>query len=254
MANSPEHHDRWRSDIEHNLTEPGRPSWWPDWSDTPIRPLSASNRALLREQGVHEPVASQEDWLRFRRTVRPYSVAYFIHVEDEEEGIADTVDMFGFSQTEGEHFPFDQIPGWKLDTALGNLAIKLVRFVELNPYTKGFSYAPAKIIAVNPATYGKTYSSLHEVAHVMLGHDPVQVTDRETLARRGMNEFQADCVAYLALNELGRVDEPTAAEHRYYIQGWLNRQTPADLAIRQVLGATDEILMAGREAPEESAE
>jgi hypothetical protein len=62
-------------------------------------------------------------------------------------------------------------------------------------------------------------------------------------------EFQAEAVAYLAMNELGQLDDDTASWSRGYIQHWLRDEQPPDKAIQQVFRATDAILKAGRAAP-----
>jgi hypothetical protein len=41
--------------------------------------------------------------------------------------------------------------------------------------------------------------------------------------------------------------EEQASESRAYIQGWIRDERPGDAAIRQVFGATDQILRAGRQ-------
>ena len=41
--------------------------------------------------------------------------------------------------------------------------------------------------------------------------------------------------------------EEQASESRAYIQGWLRTECPSDVAIRQVFGATEQILRAGRQ-------
>jgi hypothetical protein len=66
---------------------------------------------------------------------------------------------------------------------------------------------------------------------------------------RGIMEFQAEAVAYLAMNELGQLDDETATRSRGYIQHWLRDEQPPDRAIQQVFKATDAILKAGRVAP-----
>jgi hypothetical protein len=61
-------------------------------------------------------------------------------------------------------------------------------------------------------------------------------------------EFGAESVAYLTLHELGRITEEEASESRGYIQHWLRDLQPVGAAVRQVFGATDKLLRAGREA------
>jgi len=86
---------------------------------------------------------------------------------------------------------------------------------------------------------------MHELGHVVLGHTLPHAFD-DYQAHRGMKEFQAEATSYLVLNELGRLDDETAAHSRGYIKHWLKDETPPDTAIRQVFTAADRILKAGR--------
>lgn len=88
---------------------------------------------------------------------------------------------------------------------------------------------------------------MHELGHIVLGHT-VKESQAEYQAHRGLMEFQAEATAYLVTNELDQQTPEQASHSRGYIQGWLNRQTPPDVAIRQVFMATDQILKAGHSA------
>ncbi len=59
-------------------------------------------------------------------------------------------------------------------------------------------------------------------------------------------EFQAEATAYLAMNELGRLDDESASHSRGYIRHWLQAEQPGDREIRLVFAATEQILRAGR--------
>ena len=61
-------------------------------------------------------------------------------------------------------------------------------------------------------------------------------------------EYQAESVAYLAMHELGIMDDETAERSRGYLQHWLRDEQPPDKAIQQVFRATDAVLRAGRVA------
>jgi hypothetical protein len=80
---------------------------------------------------------------------------------------------------------------------------------------------------------------------IILGHTlPHALEDYQT--HRGVKEFQAESVAYLAMHELDLLDEEQAAESRGYIQHWLKDEHPPDKAIQQVFTATDRILRSGQ--------
>jgi len=59
-------------------------------------------------------------------------------------------------------------------------------------------------------------------------------------------EFQAEAVAYLAMNELNQLDEHSADVSRGYIQHWLQGEKPPERPIQHVFRATDAILKSSR--------
>jgi antirestriction protein ArdC len=240
----------WQELIETALTMPG------NMSDTYCRFYNYSflNQCLLLMQGVHEPVATYKRWQAIGRQVLKGSKAAVIirpititrKNEDDEVESAFTrfkpvKCLFTYSQTEGDEFPPAEVPGWDLDTALSKLNIRRVPFLELDGNVQGISWG--RNFAINPDPLGTTY---HELGHVVLGHTEPDKAKQYAL-HRGVYEFQAEATAYLTMHELGVMGEEQASESRAYIQGWIRDERPGDAAIRQVFGATDQILRAGRQ-------
>ena len=151
--------------------------------------------------------------------------------------------IFALSDTAGEEPPPVTLPEWDVDTALDKLGIRLVPFDALSGNVQGYSHGHD--VAINPIAVNPPKTRFHEIGHVVLGH-----TSPEGLAEyqqhRGIMEFQAEATAYLTMNELGRLDEETAARSLGYVQSWLQGERPPDKAIREVFTATDRILKAGR--------
>jgi hypothetical protein len=250
----------WAKIIETALTAPG------NVGNTYNRfyEYSFLNQMYLLMQGVHEPIATWSRWKKLGRHVlsgvkakeiiRPVIVGAKTQKgeEDADEPIEAVPTLIGFksvrcifalSDTEGDELPPVTLPEWDVDTALDKLGIRLVPFDALSGNLQGYSHGHD--VAINPIAVNPPKTRFHEIGHVVLGH-----TSPEGLAEyqqhRGIMEFQAEATAYLTMNELGRLDDETAARSRGYVQTWLQGERPPDKAIREVFAATDQILRAGR--------
>jgi antirestriction protein ArdC len=217
---------------------------------------SFTNQMLLYMQGVYEPVATYKRWLEMGRQVQKGSKAKAIlrpiafkqtnsdGVEESKiKGFKMVNCLFGASETEGDPLPECEPREWSRAKALGALAIREVQFTELNGNMAGYSIN--RDIAINPVAKYPLKTTLHEMGHIVLGHTTSDGLE-EYQTHRGTHEFQAESVAYLAMNELDATDHMDAAESRGYIQGWLRGERPNDASIRQVFTSVDHILKAGR--------
>jgi len=105
------------------------------------------------------------------------------------------------AQTEGEDSPIPPIPGFDIDTALCALNITRTPFDELNGNIQGF--ARGREIAVNPVAALPHKTTLHELAHVVLGHTTSEkLVDSEQIARH-VCEVEAESVALTCCETLG---------------------------------------------------
>lgn len=256
----------WTQLIETALTAPG------SVGDTYCRFYNYSflNQMLILMQGVCEPVATYDRWLAMGRQVQRGSKAkeivrpVVIKIKDDQGHVAKDENgkeasflrfkfvrcLFTYSETDGDELPMVEPQGWDLDTALDQLDIKRESFAILNGNVQGYSHG--RLIAINPVASDKLATTFHEVGHIVLGHTAEdRLSDYAT--HRGEMEFQAEAVSYLVMHELSILTENEASKARGYIQGWLRKERPSDLAIRQVFSATDKILRAGRAVAEESA-
>jgi hypothetical protein len=215
------------------------------------------NQMFLRMQGVSEPVATYKRWQALGRQVLRGSKANAIvrpiiidkknnqgQVEDRMLRFKVVNCLFTVSQTDGEPLREVDLPGWDLNTALGNLAIKREPYALVDGNTQGYSWD--RNYAVNPVAADPTRTTFHELGHIVLGHTTPQPAEDQAAAHRGEREFQAEATAYLTLNELDRLTPEAASHSRGYIQHWMDAERPTDRAIRQVFAATDTILKAGR--------
>jgi hypothetical protein len=252
----------WPKLMEAALTAPGH------LGDTYSRfhDYSLTNMLLFRMQGLFEPVAPFSRWKALGRHVLRGALAKDVIVpvlvneapedetlEEKRERVARLVGfkvvraVFGLSDTEGPDIPPVPTPGWDLQQALGKLGIHEGVFESTNGNLQGYSHGLE--FAINPIAVNRTKTTFHELGHIVLGHTiPARHTEYAT--HRGIGEFQAEAVAYLAMNELGQLDDETASRSRGYIQHWLRDERPPDRAIQHVFRATDAILKAGRVAVE----
>ncbi len=259
MSNSREL--EWSKVIETALTSPG------NLFDTYSRfhDYSLGNMVLFRMQNVHEPVAPFSVWKKLGRQVvrgaraKEVIVPVLVHelgpdetIEEKRERIARLVGfkvmraVFGLSDTTGPEIPPRPTPSWNLAQALGKLGIREGPFESPSGNVQGYSHGLE--FAINPVAVNPTKTRFHEIGHIVLGHT-IPSRYEEYTTHRGITEFQAEAVAYLAMNELGQLDDQTASVSRGYIQHWLRDEQPPDKAIQQVFRATDAILKAGRAAP-----
>ena len=108
---------------------------------------------------------------------------------------------FVLAQTEGEDTPIPPIPGFDIDTALCALNITRTPLDELNGNIQGF--ARGREIAVNPVAALPHKTTLHELAHVVLGHTTSEkLVDSKQIARQ-ICEVEAESVALICCETLG---------------------------------------------------
>lgn len=218
---------------------------------------------LLRLQGVREPVATYKRWQAIGRQVVSGAKAKEVLVpllrtervapdpNDPEAprtrevltGFKLVRSVFVLSDTAGEALPPAPVRHWHYANALINLGIQEVPFTEMDGNVQGYSEGHS--IAINPVAMHPEKTRFHELGHVVLGHT-LPWLRAEYATHRGVMEFQAEGTAYICMNELERMDEAAASHSRGYIRHWLQDEQPPEQAIRQVFGAADRILRAGR--------
>lgn len=208
---------------------------------------SYMNQILLYLQGVKEPVGTYKVWQANKRQVKKGSKASFIikptfyKNEDEELELGGFKAMnciFSLSQTEGEELKPLEANNWKLERVLNKYDINLVEFEKMNGNIQGYSFK--KNIAINPLAKAPLKTTMHELAHVLLGH-----TTEGNNEHAGIIEFQAEAVAYIVAKELD-LEAFDASSSRAYIQGWLKNEKPEDKQIKQVFKVVNDILTAGK--------
>lgn len=223
------------------------------------------NQLLLLAQGVTEPCASFNAWKKLGRIPVPGGGRYVRHPApvkktDKETGEETTFtrfylrrSAFPYSNTVGPEIEWPELPEWDWHRALSALDIEQVPFALIDGNTQGYSYD--RKVAVSPVAVYPVKTGFHELAHVALGHTTSEAGDLaegEQLCR-GVEEFQAETVAYLLAHETG-LTQWAPEESRAYIQGWLGNEEVTDAHIRAVFTTTDKILTAGRAVPAAATE
>jgi antirestriction protein ArdC len=238
---------------------------------TAFHNYSFGNALLALEQCISRkiepgPLNSYKGWLTLKRQVRKgekgiclcMPVTYKKRVtgkaasetiEGSEESQDEVRQRFVFrnywfvlAQTEGETRFEQPISGFDLDAALQTLGIRRAPFDDINGNVQGFAHQ--REIAVSPIAELPVKTTLHEMAHVILGHTTShRLVDLEHMDRN-IREVEAESVALICCESLGL---PGAEAARGYIQHWLQgeKEIPNQSAAR-IFSAAQTILKAGR--------
>lgn len=138
-------------------------------------------------------------------------------------------------------------PAWDAEAALAALGITKEPFASVNGGMQGYAIPGDQRVAVSPLAAFPHKTLFHEVAHCVLGHGEVE-PDGLVLGR-GVQEAEAESVAYLLCATLG-MDSESASSSRAYIQDWLGEQEAKDRFrdkhAARVFAATQRILKAGQ--------
>lgn len=225
---------------------------------------SFANMLLLRLQGVREPVATYKRWQQLGRQVLSGAKAKEIIVpltrrvpltpdpdkpdEPRQQEIVTGFKLvkavFSLADTTGDEIPpAPPRHDWSKEEAFAQLGVMEVPFDDMDGNLQGYSRGCE--LAINPVAVHPEKTLMHELGHIVLGHTLPRSVG-EYASHRGIMEFQAEGTAYICCNELQLLDETTASHSRGYIRHWLEDEQPPERAIRQVFGAADRILKAGR--------
>jgi hypothetical protein len=148
---------------------------------------------------------------------------------------------FVLAQTEGEELPPTPIPSWDRAKALAALNIDEAPFDMLDGNVQG--YARQRSIAVSPVAANPFKTTVHEMAHVLLGHTAEGEQSDSDITPRSLRECEAECVAMLCLAAL---DLPGVEFSRGYIQSWWGQGNPIpERSAQRILKVADQILKAG---------
>jgi len=260
-------HATWGELLREAVEKPGRMLE----AYTAFHNFSFGNALLALEQCTRRnlqpgPLNTYNGWLERKRQVRkgekgitlcmpmPFNrTAQADSVQDDDEETAEpqTCHAFRFraywfvlAQTEGEDTCVPPIPGFNIDAALCALNITRTPFEELNGNIQGFAHGRA--IAVNPVAALPHKTTLHELAHVVLGHTiSEKLVDSEQTARH-IREVEAESVALICCETPGLEGADFC---RGYIQHWLKteKEIPNQSAAR-IFAAATSILKAGTAA------
>ena len=148
---------------------------------------------------------------------------------------------FVLAQTAGDELPPAVVPSWDRARALASLNVTEEPFAHLDGNVQG--YARQRVIAVSPVAAMPYKTTLHEVAHVLLGHTSEGEQADSDVTPRNLRECEAEAVALLCCAAL---DLPGVECCRGYIQSWWGTGNPIpERSAQRILKAADQILKAG---------
>jgi hypothetical protein len=229
---------------------------------------SAGNQMLAMWQcslrGIQPgPIATYRQWKQLGRQVNTGEKAIYLcqpvtwtKKEDDfvdEDGthtpVSTTRTMFKYephwfalSQTTGEEYDPPELPGFDLGNALVNLEIEPFAFNMVDGNCMG--YATGRTFSVNPLSKHQMGTSIHEVAHIVLGHTEHEICiDKRQKTPARIMELEAECVSMIVLDQLGEKDHKEA---RGYIQHWYTENEIPEETARHIFTAANTILTAGR--------
>jgi hypothetical protein len=149
---------------------------------------------------------------------------------------------FVYAQTQGDEIDLTATVGdWSLDAAIEGLDVKRIPYDIASGNIQG--YAGESGFAVNPMAVNALKTSLHEIAHIILGHvsEGGRILDGEVLTR-SVVEVEAEGTALIVSDALGL---PGQEYSRGYIQNWLDGDEIPERSARRIFSAADRILKAG---------
>jgi hypothetical protein len=172
------------------------------------------------------------------------------HTTDAAEG-TDEADVFTrfiyrphwfvLAQTEGQELAPAAMPSWDRAKALAALDVTEVSFDSTDGNVMGF--ARQRSIAVSPLNPMPFKTTVHELAHVLLGHTTEGEQADRDVTPRNLRECEAEAVALLCCAAL---DLPGVECCRGYIQNWWGQGNPIpERSAQRILKAADQILKAG---------
>lgn len=233
-----------------------------------FHPYSLRNLGFLALQGCPpEPLGTFKKWQELGGHVKKGSSAYsilrpiLVRKKDEDGEPTDerftrfkvVKALFPLSMTSGAELPPYEPPNWSKTTALDNLDIQEVPFENYDGNVAGYSYQ--RNIAINPLAKYPFKTTLHEIAHIELGHTAQSMEDHKS-EHRGLREFEAESTAVFTIRKIGglaleRYDESAS---RAYIQHWMKEDKPSDTSVKRIFKTSDAIHKAGLPDPELSTE
>lgn len=206
------------------------------------------------------PLRTRKHWASLGRTIKPEFLGKkqiwlcrpsgkFPVTKENKDGEKETyfIPKFDYrpwwytlSQTEGEEYQPEDSGEWDIGNAIVGLEVEPVPFTDVNGNVMG--YASGRRFAVNPLGQHQLATTMHELAHIVLGHtDIAMMIDREHLTR-DQCELEAEATSMLVMDALGYTDH---TESRGYIQSWFKENTIEDEVARKIFSAANQILKAG---------
>ena len=116
-------------------------------------------------------------------------------------------------------------------------SIQKIDYDNINGNCQGYCYPKDKTYAINPLAENEFKTTIHEIAHILLGHADVDDT-------RDIKELEAESVAYIVMSILG-ADDDTLEKMRGYIQNWFKGNEVPNKSAQKIMKIANDIIKAG---------
>ena len=206
----------------------------------PIRPVACKSLWAKRGRTIKPEYEDKAIWLRMPVTKK--------YAETDEDGNETETfrtffnfkpNWYSLTQTEGRPIrkPSVDVTGFDVEKVTKKFGIEKIGYDSINGNCQGYCYPKEKTYAVSEIAENPFKTTIHEIAHILLGHADVEDT-------RSIKELEAESVAYIVMSVLGS-DDDTLEKMRGYIQNWFRGNTIPDKSARKIMKVADDIIKTG---------
>ena len=211
----------------------------------PIRPVACKSLWAKRGAEIKPEYENKAIWLRMPNTKK--------YTETDEDGTETETyrtffnfrpNWYSLSQVQGKNGkkvfikrPDNDVTGFSIDKVTEKFGITKIGYDSVDGNCQGYCYPADKTYAVSEIAENPFKTTIHEIAHILLGHADVEDT-------RSIKELEAESVAYIVLSVLG-AENDVLEKMRGYIQGWFKGNDVPDKSAKKIMRVANDILKAG---------
>lgn len=212
----------------------------------PIKPIACKSLWAKRGCEIKPEYENSAIWLRMPITKK--------YMETDENG-DETENFRTFYNFKPNWFSFSQVQGkggkkvfvkrpnevdttrFSVDKVVNKFGITKIDYDSVDGNCQGYCYPADKTYAISELAENPFKTTIHEIAHILLGHADVDDT-------RSIKELEAESVAYIVMSVLGS-DDDVLEKMRGYIQGWFKGNEVPDKSAKKIMKVANDILKAG---------
>lgn len=211
----------------------------------PIRPVACKSLWSKRGMVVKAEHENNPIWLRMPNTKK------YVETNEQGEEITNFRTFYNFrpnwyslTQVETRRGQKAYMRRPQVDTSnfdvkkvTEKFSIQKIDYDNINGNCQGYCYPKDKTYAINPLAENEFKTTIHEIAHILLGHADVDDT-------RDIKELEAESVAYIVMSILG-ADDDTLEKMRGYIQNWFKGNEVPNKSAQKIMKIANDIIKAG---------